>query len=111
MVVLPDNWETPTGLTFKSGQQGWDDDYSNFQSFTAEQWSEMEKAGALFLPANGFRKGTTMDAVVGYAAYYWSSTEVNSEKAYYMFFDYMDLFPQSNFSRSRGCSVRLVKDL
>ncbi len=87
MVVLPDNWETPTGLTFKSGQQGWDDDYSNFQSFTAEQWSEMEKAGALFLPANGFRKGTTMDAVVGYAAYYWSSTEVNSEKAYYMFFE------------------------
>ncbi len=58
MVVLPDNWETPTGLTFKSGQQGWDDDYSHFQSFSAEQWSEMEKAGALFLPANGYRQGT-----------------------------------------------------
>ena len=71
----------------------------------------MEKAGALFLPANGFRKGTTVDAVVGYAAYYWSSTEVDSEKAHYMFFDYMDLFPQSKFSRSYGCSVRLVKDL
>ena len=110
MVVLPDNWETPTGLTFKSGQQGWDDDYSHFQSFSAEQWSEMEKAGALFLPANGFRQGTEMN-VVCYLAYYWSSTEMDSEKAYYMFFDYMDLFPQSKFSRSNGCSVRLVKDL
>ena len=110
MVVLPDNWETPTGLTFKSGQQGWDDDYSHFQSFSAEQWSEMEKAGALFLPANGFRQGTKMN-VVRYLAYYWSSTEMDSEKAYYMFFDYMDLFPQSKFSRSNGCSVRLVKDL
>ena len=110
MVVLPDNWETPTGLTFKSGQQGWDDDYSHFQSFSAEQWSEMEKAGALFLPANGFRQGTKMQ-VVRYLAYYWSSTEMDSEKAYYMFFDYMDLFPQSKFSRSNGCSVRLVKDL
>ena len=110
MVVLPDNWETPTGLTFKSGQQGWDDDYSHFQSFSAEQWSEMEKAGALFLPANGFRQGTKMN-VVRYLAYYWSSTEMDSEKAYYMFFDYMDLSPQSKFSRSNGCSVRLVKDL
>ena len=36
---------------------------------------------------------------------------MDSEKAYYMFFDYMDLSPQSKFSRSNGCSVRLVKDL
>jgi hypothetical protein len=62
LVFLPDNWTCPTGVTFKSGfHRKWGVDYyAAYQTFNAEQWSKLEAAGAVFLPAAGSRYGSNV---------------------------------------------------
>lgn len=62
--------------------------------------------GVVFLPAAGYRFGSTVYSVDDYG-YYWSSTDFDSVHAYYLAFieDYVGL--ESEF-REYGCSVRLV---
>ena len=111
LIFLPDNWTCPEGLTFKSGfhsSYGMDY-YATYQTFTAEQWSKLEAAGAIFLPAAGFRRGSDVSGVQRYG-YYWSATEDGSDYARYLGFR-SDAAGLSYNDRSIGLSVRLVKDL
>ena len=111
LIFLPDNWTCPAGVTFKSGFHSsyGTEYYAAYQTFTAEQWSKLEKSGAVFLPAAGYRYGT----YVGYVqnnGYYWSATENNSNDAYYLDFFSTEAY-MGNGRRDYGLSVRLVKDI
>jgi len=53
-IILPDNWKTPAGLKFVAQTK---DNTTN--TYTASQWSVMEDAGAVFLPAGGVRIRTS----------------------------------------------------
>ena len=57
LIFLPDTWVCPEGVTFKSGfHSEWSvEAYGQYQTFTADQWSKLEAAGAVFLPAAGHR--------------------------------------------------------
>ena len=55
MILLPDSWTLPDGLSFTPGKSDWVNTYSD------EEWSQMETAGAVFLPASGNRYGTASD--------------------------------------------------
>ena len=111
LILLPDNWTCPSGITFKSGFHSnyGVDYYAAYQTFTAAEWSLLEAAGAVFLPAAGGRDGTNVYGVQGYG-FYWSATEDDSDYAYYLSF-YSDEAYMIYDSRNRGHSVRLVKDL
>ena len=111
LVFLPDNWTCPAGVTFKSGFHSnyGVDYYAAYQTFTAEQWSKLEAAGAIFLPAAGNRLGSDVDNVQ-YDGFCWSATEANGNFAYCLFFLSYDAGMGTCY-RSRGLSVRLVKDL
>ena len=111
LILLPDNWTCPAGVTFKSGFHSsyGVDYYAAYQTFTAEQWSKLESAGAVFLPAAGDRYGSSVDNVPG-RGFCWSATESNSYNAYSLLF-YSDKAIMINFNRNYGQSVRLVKDL
>ena len=111
LIFLPDNWKCPSGVTFKSGFHSnyGVDYYAAYQTFTADQWSKMEAAGAVFLPAAGYRYGTNVD-FVQYGGYYWSATENGSNDALYLYF-YSDEAYMGCINRYYGLSVRLVKDL
>ena len=111
LIILPDNWVCPSGVTFKSGfhSNRGVDYYAAYQSFTAEQWAELESAGAVFLPAVGLRSGTRLKYVQCNGDY-WSATEDDSSSAYYLYF-YSDGAHKGDSARSSGRSVRLVKDL
>ena len=111
LVFLPDNWVCPSGVTFKSGfhSNRGVDYYVAYQSFTAEQWAELESAGAVFLPAVGLRSGTRLKYVQCNGDY-WSATEDDISSAYYLYF-YSDGAHKGDSARSSGRSVRLVKDL
>lgn len=93
LIILPDNFETPKGLTFNSGTK---DGYQT-NVYTASEWEKMEKSGAIFLPAGDGN--------------YWSSTADSSNCAYSLYFGGYSLNPQSLDYCSRGFSVRLVQDL
>lgn len=110
LIFLPDNWVCPAGVTFKSGFHSSSGSYAADQTFTADQWSKLEAAGAVFLSAAGVRKGS--DVVnVQYGGYYWSATEYDSDYAVYLNFGSNEARMNGCYIRSGGQSVRLVKDL
>ena len=75
----------------------------------------MEKNGAVFLPAAGRRKSATVDKVypdTDYPyGYYYSSTQYDSQYAYFLSFYTGSLTPQRHAEDTRafGHSVRLVR--
>lgn len=103
MVILPDDWAQPTGVSFTPGY------YYLQNSFTMTQWLAMEAAGAVFLPSAGDRYSNTYNA--GDDGNYWTSTLFNETEASDCYF-----WVQSNVSgtghyyRHFGFSVRLVCD-
>ena len=111
LVFLPDNWTGPAGITFKSGFHSsyGTEYYTAYQTFTAEQWSKLEKSGAVFLPAAGGRDGSVVNNVQN-IGYYWSATEYNSNIASFLGLDSVEAY-MYNYTRYCGLSVRLVKDL
>ena len=113
LIFLPDNWICPAGVSFKSGfhSEYSVEAYGQHQTFSADQWSKLESAGAVFLPAAGFRSSHVN--AVQYLGYYWSATEFTGNYAGSLDF-YSGEARMSNFDRYGrfyGYSVRLVKDL
>ncbi|MBR4217496.1 MAG: hypothetical protein IKR71_00425 [Bacteroidales bacterium] len=104
MIILPDVWVLPSGLSFKSGNSEW------ANSYTIAQWALMEENGAVFLLAEGSRNGTEVSNV-GSRGCYWSSTsnEQDAGRAYSVYFDSSSLNLQNNARRYRGYSVRLAR--
>ena len=111
LIFLPDNWTCPAGVTFKSGFHSSNgvEYYVAYQTFTADQWSELESIGAVFLPAAGYRYGSNV-SYVQYNGTYWSAPEVDSDDAYGLTF-FSDGASMTKYYRCLGLSVRLVKDL
>ena len=100
-VLLPDNW---SGGTFHAAFNGW-----GTNVYDASSWSDMEAAGAVFLPAAGDRYGTELNDV-GADGYYWSSTPSGENDAYYMGFYEYGVYDGDYYARYIGHSVRLVQD-
>ena len=67
-IILPDNWQQPQGLSFRPQPSNW-----TTNTYSETQWSLMEKAGAVFLPAAGVRNGKQVQGINVIGAY-WSST-------------------------------------
>ena len=111
LVFLPDNWTCPSGVTFKSGFHSSNgvEYYAAYQTFTADQWSKFEAAGAVFLPAAGERSGSNVYRVQCSGSY-WSATENNSRNAYCRYFYSGGAYMFSG-NCDNGHSVRLVKDV
>jgi hypothetical protein len=105
MVLLPDNWVLPSNLAFTPGISS---DYAT-NAYTAAQWAAMEDAGAVFIPAAGFRDGATVSNV-GTHGYYWSSSHINGTYAYDLYFFGGYANASDLGTRAIGRSVRLVID-
>ena len=103
VILLPDDWSASyyslSNTNIHNASFG-----SNVISST--QWSTLELHGAVFLPAAGYRNGTSVSNV-GSMGFYWSSSYSNSINAYCVF--YNTLFPQGTNNRYGGQSVRLVR--
>ncbi len=61
IVILPDNWTLPSGVTFTSGYGSSIalESYRGKNDYTIAQWTIMENAGAIFLPNAGSKSGTS----------------------------------------------------
>lgn len=106
LVLLPDEWELPTGLSFTAKPNNW-----TTNVYDAETWAKMEAAGAVFLPYAMERKGTT----VAYSSYqwcaYWSATYYDSYHAWEIGFYESDISGWDSKQCFVGGPVRLVKDV
>ena len=124
MIVLPDNWVLPDSCSFSPKQHNW-----TTNVYDSIVWSRMEEAGAVFLPAAGFRcKPTSSSSTlsitqIGNAGAYWSANGhiwystygfTPYQHAYRMnFFGTMGNAPNTMQSVEcyYGQSVRLVRNL
>ena len=95
LVLLPDDWEFPKGLSFN-------------HQYLADDWQKMESAGAVFLPAAGRRVGTWYSGVWSFWSSYWSSSadDTHTDRALSLNFDDMRVYDSA---RPNGHSVRLVR--
>ena len=113
IILLPDNWKKPAESIFNKsvGEDGlkwvekdtcWHQQDSNHyldNEYTIDQWSDMESAGAVFLPA-------TWNVTEGY---YWA-TKLIGERAYDFYFGKQNVIGMSHYNpRYQKFSVRLVR--
>ena len=108
LILFPDNYAHPAGASVSVSSAAYNTANKEYGSFTvnAENWTKMEEAGAVFLPAGGYRHGTGIIYAGSYGAY-WSSTSTSSDKATSMDFSSSTVVAYDTY-RSTGCSVRLV---
>ncbi|MBR7036107.1 MAG: Ig-like domain-containing protein, partial [Bacteroidales bacterium] len=104
IVLLPDEWNLPDGLTFTGGNGA-----STQNTYTAEQWTVMERRGAVFLPAAGVNMGSAASGVNS-NGYYWASTYYGEHYGYTIWFADWILRSDYNYPVYYGESVRLVQD-
>ena len=109
MIVLPDEFTLPFGLTFTSGvhdSDGWEY-YKEVNEYSVAEWARMEACGALFLPAAGYRGGSIVYRV-GYYGNYWSSTPDDADYAYNRYFYSFRTYWSGRY-RYYGHGVRLAR--
>lgn len=103
-IFLPDDFVLPAGFTFYANSNAW---ATNI--YTELEWSKLEAAGAVFLPAAGYRYGTAVYGV-GSDGSYWSATPpYDTNIACSLYFHSRSLDPQGYIGRNFGVSVRLVR--
>ena len=111
-ILLPDDFQTPAGLTFtwhgkdqEVGTNDWNDNV--FDDFS---WYRMERAGAIFLPAAGYRNGNLLDLSFFDAyGYYWINSQFSQSQGRYFFFERTTASPSAGYFNHYGRSVRLVR--
>lgn len=131
-IILPDDWKTPSNLTFYSitekglnwghkdemGGDGYflEDQVTHFldNTYTISEWSKMEESGAVFLPAAGQKVYAEAYGVMEYGMY-WSSTPADGNEAFCQWF-YSTSYASTGIIPKGSCfpcalSVRLVQDI
>ena len=110
IILFPDTYTHPDGVTAPTcvnatGDTGWNDN-----NYSSADWTKMESAGCVFLPAAGYRNGSTVYGA-GTGGYYWSATPNGTSSAYGVGFYSGYPFPAYYCDRDGGCSVRLVRQV
>lgn len=114
MVLLPDNWQKPWGVSFDAGYGvEWDTN-----SYSYSEWKALEDAGAVFLPCAGHRyydRKEKRNKVVDVQEYgkYWSASSTTNGRtvAYSLAFNSIVYEIYTYDMRSFGQAVRLVTDI
>jgi len=115
LILFPDVYTHPSNVTPPHSINL----SNNFEAnnYSADDWTAMENAGCVFLPAAGYRDGTGVSELGSYL-FYWSST--GGGYSYSFYYGYQTTYsmvanPTLNTymydnSRARGGSVRLVRN-
>ena len=103
LLLLPDYWILPANCTFTT---------SDTNRYNSAQWTQMQRHGALFLPAGGQRDGTAI-ALYNQQGWYWTSqvsTEYTCNVLRVLNMGNPGVVKNVTANRTFGCSVRLVKN-
>ena len=112
VILFPDgfSWPINTSIAQPSTYNNYHSTWNNI-NYTPAKWAILEAAGIIFLPAAGFRHGTTVSEVNNLVLY-WSSSKSNTmgSAIYIMFDNHRAIFNGGLYSVDYGFSVRLVQD-
>lgn len=118
VILLPDSYSHPSGVAMLVGINSADETGWNNNSYSVVDWEKIENAGAVFLPAAGYRTWGTNSSIlngvfqVNSGCIYWTTT------SYYINSSFLAIAIEIGeddmyiwaAGRAVGCSVRLVKD-
>ncbi len=108
LVLFPDSYNVTDGLVCNQTNLGYEGQ-ENSNILTLGQWQLMEAEGAVFLPAAGYREGTSPSSVGG-TGYYWSSSrDVGGARA--LRFAIGNMAFDSSPAVYYGNSIRLCSDI
>lgn len=105
-IFLPDGWVCPDGVSYKPVHGNVPVMLEGVNHYYKDEWSIMEKSGAVFLRYSCVRNGTILWLIESMAGYWVASYTDETHGVALGYFD--DLAKKS---RSVGYSVRLVKDI
>lgn len=105
LVLLPDNWNA---INYGFADLNNTEALFSANLITASEWEAMEEAGAVFMPAAGFRYGANPQ-FINEAGHYWSSTKATRTDAFYVSFSNLDVSSGNKYYRYPGRAVRLVR--
>lgn len=115
ILILPDCFELNVAIHQEANYHHNMNDYglNVFDNTTTPKWAAMEEAGAMFLPAAGWRNDTVYKQETtndkGLYKMYWSKSFESDSSACYVYGS--DTEKIDVFERCRGCAVRLVRDV
>lgn len=133
LVLLPDNWQCmdvtfkPTNL-YNNGfiyfvKSDNKEKVVTTNSYSSEEWLQMEGQGAVFLPCSGYRFKTTYNGsspkmtedglyLGEIGGFYWTSSALYNGYANMLSVEYLNrIGPDDSMTRGMGTSVRLVTDV
>jgi len=105
VILLPDTWNSSNYSLSNTNKS--DASFRSNRISQSDWTSKLEANGAVFLPAAGWRGGTSVGDVGSYG-YYWSATYYDSGRASYVYFSDGFLNADAWGYRQYGRSVRLV---
>ena len=114
VILFPDTYTHPDGVTAPTGVNATGDTGWNGNNYTIADWTKMESAGCVFLPAAGYRDGESLVSPGIFGAY-WSATSSGKASDYsaydfvYYYSGYLD--PAFTNTRNLGFCVRLVRQV
>ena len=105
-IFLPDGWVCPDGVSYEPVHGNVPVMLEGVNHYYKDEWSIMEKSGAVFLRYSCVRNGTILWLIESMSGYWVASYTDEAHGVALGYFD--DLVKKS---RSVGYSVRLVKDI
>ena len=102
VILLPDDWDANVFILNSPN----DDGNFNINVLTALEWTVLENAGAVFLPAAGYRSGTSVN--IENVRYWSASCLYDCGYTMYFFNGWNPLNNSNRFEKYFGHSVRLV---
>lgn len=110
VILFPDHFDGSAAYSGVSwGTINGTSDWGSGTSCTTAGWTALQNAGCVFLPAAGYREGTTVGET-GTQGGYWSSTTSTTEASYALRFVSNTLEPEFSCHWKYGYSVRLVSE-
>ncbi len=109
IILFPDTYTHPDGVTAPTNVNTASASFDS-NTYTVADWTKMESAGCVFLPAAGSRSGSSVNVPGTYGGY-WSAAPASATNAYYVYFQSSNLVPEGYNGRRNGLSVRLVRQV
>ena len=106
VILFPDSYTHPDGVAQPTNINSSGANFTG-NNYSTSDWTAMQTAGAVFLPAAGFRIGPAVNNVRTYG-YYWSSSYYSIVYACDVYFFNDNLITEGSSYRRNGFSVRLV---
>ena len=106
VIVFPDDYVHPDGVAALNSVNTSGADFAT-NGYSLSDWFKIEAAGAVFLPAAGYRLAASVNNAGSYG-YYWSSSYYFANYAWSVYFN-SGALNMRNTNRYCGFSVRLAR--